>query len=209
MNFLKNKKGTVLLLGAFLVLIIVLALLEANKIYEGVSGIMERQNKVDAHMLSVMGLYVETLDKVSWVNKQLRRIAMLAALLSFTPQLAPLVAVTLKMAKGLEVYQDLLLVRLKTYALILDNKLRLENGLSVPGNYHYFEYRRQLPIDLIFIVLPGLIEINSDIFGTACVKHKGLITNTKTCIDSNDYNKEVGWFAPTEESWGVVMDNAY
>jgi len=209
MVFLKNKRGSILILSAFLIMIIVTSILGINSIYGNLCNIISYQNKADAHMLSVIGLYVETLDKVSWINKQLRRIGALAALIPFVPQLAPLVTFVQKITGGLETYQDLLLIRLKTHAPVLDNELRLENKLSVPGNYHYFEYRRQPPIDLIFMVIPGLIEINSDIFNTVCIKHKGLITGSMACVDNNTHREEKGWFAPTEEDWNVVMNNAY
>ena len=208
-NGLQGKKGSILVLSAFLVMIVVTSILGINKIYENLCNIISYQNRADAHMLSVIGLYVETLDKVSWINKQLRRIGALAALIPFAPQLAPLVAYVQKITSGLEAYQDILLLRLKTYAPVLDNELRVENKLSVPGNYHSFEYRRQPPLDLVFMVIPGLIEINSDIFSTACIKHKGLITNSMACVDNNTHRKEKGWFAPTEEDWNVVMNNAY
>lgn len=160
-------------------------------------------------MLSVIGLYTETLDKVSWVNKQLRRIGLLAAIIVFVPELAPLIAYTQKLAYGLQEYQDVLLLRLKTYAPILDNKLRIENNLKLPGNYHFFTYRRQPSLNLFFMTIPGLIEIDSKIFKTACVRHRGLITNSRTCVDNILHNKDEGWFAPLEEKWDVLMHNAY
>jgi hypothetical protein len=212
----RNKKGTVLVLGAFLIMITVTALIGINHIYENLCSIMSYQNKADAHMLSVMGFYVETLDKVSWINAQLRRLGMLSALVSFVPQLAPLMAVVQKIASGLQVYQDFLLLKLTTYAPVLDNRLRLQNGLSAPGNYHYFRYKRQPPISLGFVTIPGLIEIHSDIFNTACVRHKGIITNSSACVDNERHNhggtsaaNSGNWFAPTEEKWSVVMSNAY
>jgi uncharacterized membrane protein YgcG len=216
----KNKKGTILVLGAFLVMVTVTALLGINHIYENLCSIMSYQNKADAHMLSVVGFYVETLDKVSWINAQLRRLGVLCALVAFVPQLAPLMVVVQKTADGLQMYQDFLLLKLTTYAPILDNKLRLQNDLSVPGNYHYFKYRRQLPISLGFVTIPGLIEIHSDIFNTACARHRGIITDSSACVDNEIHNRGNGgsigggsssdsWFAPTEEKWNVVMSNAY
>lgn len=206
---LKNKKGMILLIGAFFLLIIVSCILGINNIHKNMYKIISYQNKADAHMLSVIGLYTETLDRVSWVNKQLRRIGLLAALIVFVPELAPLITQTQKLAYGLQEYQDILLLRLKTYAPILDNKLRIENDLKLPGNYHFFICRRQPPLDLFFMTIPGLIEIHSDIFKTACVRHRGRITNSRTCVDNILHNKEEGWFVPIEEKWDVLMHNAY
>ena len=208
-NKLRHKKGSILVLSAFLIMITVTSILGINKIYVNLCNIISYQNRADAHMLSVIGLYVETLDKVSWINKQLRRIGVLSALIPFVPELAPIVTYVQKITSSLEAYQDILLLKLKTYAPVLDNELRLENKLSVPGNLHYFEYRRQPPIDLVFMVIPGLIEINSEIFRTACVKHKGLITDSSACVDNTTHKEEKGWFAPVEEDWNVVMNNAY
>ncbi|MEI6079612.1 MAG: hypothetical protein WCQ53_03120 [bacterium] len=206
---LNSKKGTVLVLASFLVLITVSSLIGIERIYRGVCEIISYQNRADAHMLSVIGLYVETLDTVSWINKQLQHIAVLSALISFVPQLAPLMATVQKLVDGLQAYQDFLLLRLKVYGPVLDNELRYQNDLFMPGNYHSFLYRRQPSIDLVFITIPGLIEINSDIFDTACVKHRGIITHTKACIDNELHKKDKGWFAPTEEKWGVLITNAY
>ncbi|MEI6093370.1 MAG: hypothetical protein WCQ47_06780 [bacterium] len=206
---LKNKKGTILLIGAFFVLIAVTCILGINNIHKNMDKIIYYQNRADAHMLSVVGLYVEILDKISWINKQLKRIGLLAMFIAFVPELTPLLAATEKFAHGLQEYQDILLLKLTTYAPILDNKLRIENDLKLPGNYHSFKYRRQPTINLGFITIPGLIEIHSDIFNTACVRHRGLIINSRACVDNSLHNKEKGWFAPVEEKWDVLMQNAY
>ena len=209
MGSLNNHKGTVLVLGALLILVTVSSLIGINHIYRNICEIISYQNRADAHMLSVIGLYVETLDTVSWINKQLQHIAVLSALISFVPQLAPLVVTIQKAVDGLQAYQDFLLLRLKVYGPVLDNELRSQNDLFVPGNYHSFMYRRQPSVNLVFITIPGLIEINSDIFDTACVKHTGIITHTKACVDNELHKKDKGWFAPTEEKWGVLITNAY
>jgi len=210
MRSLLNKRGSILAVGAFVTLMIVLAVFKLADVYKASVSIVSEQNRKDAHMLSVAGLYVDTLDEVSWINKQLRRIGMLSALIVFAPELQPLIDSVQTAAQGLEAYQDLLLMKLKVYAPVLDIKLRNDNKLSLVCNYHYVEYRRQKPINLGFIRIPGLIEFNKNIFATACVKHKGVITNTRVCIDSDDYKQtEQEWFAPTEESWTVEVNNAY
>ncbi len=206
-NSLKNKKGSVMILAAFLILILVSSIISINSINTAVTKIMDTQNKSDAHSYSVIAYYAETLDKVSWINKQLRRIGLLAVAIVFVPELAPLIACTEKIAKGLEIYQDILLLKLKTYAPILDNKLRLDNDLRVPGNIHYFKYRRQPSVNLGFMRVPGLIEIGSNIFNTVCVKHVGIINDSQSCIYSEEYKDKKNWFAPTEESWGIISSN--
>jgi hypothetical protein len=204
---MKNKKASIMVLAAFMIFILVSVILSINSINLAVLNIMDVQNKSDAHIYSVIAFYAETLDKVSWVNKQLRRIGIISSLIVFVPELAPLIAYTQKIVKGLEVYQDMLLLKLKTYAPILDNKLRINNGLRVPGNLHYFEYRRQPSLNLGFINIPGLIELEANIFNTVCIRHSGVINSSESCIDSSDYRDKRSWFAPTEESWGIVSSN--
>jgi hypothetical protein len=204
---MKKKKGSIMVLSAFFILIIVSSIISIHHINKAVVRIMDVQNKSDAHMYSLIAFYAETLDKVSWINKQLRRIGVLSALIVFAPELAPLITLTQKIAEGLQAYQDILLLKLKTYAPILDNKLRLDNGLRVPGNIHYFKYRRQPAINLGFMTIPGLIEIDPEIFNTACIRHSGIINDSESCLYSEDYMEQSSWFAPTEESWGIFSTN--
>ncbi|MFH1222980.1 MAG: hypothetical protein V1647_01385 [Pseudomonadota bacterium] len=210
MKYLWNKKGSILAVGALAVLVVVTTLLYLTDVYKSSISVIDEQNRKDAHMLSVAGLYVETLDKVSWVNKQLKRIGMLVAVITFVPQLQPLMAATQKVVKGLEIYQDVLLMRLKVYAPILDMELRTKNKLSLMFNIHYVEYRRRKPLNLFFINIPGLIEFKKEIFETACVKHKGVITDVRTCVNNSEYSDvKTPWFAPTEDIWTVDVKNAY
>jgi hypothetical protein len=109
----------------------------------------------------------------------------------------------------LQEYQDFLLLRLKTYAPVLDADLRRQNHLNLLPNYHYVEYRRPPSVSFGFFTVPALIEFKNSIFNTACVQHKGIITNSGVCIDSKEYgNTKALWFAPTEETWGVKFNNA-
>lgn len=196
-----------MVLAAVLIFIIVSGIISIYSINKAVIKIMAVQNKSDAHMYSVIAFYAETLDKVSWINKQLRRIGILSALIVFAPELAPLIAYTQKLAKGLQVYQDMLLLKLKTYAPILDHKLRLSNGLKVPGNIHYFKYRRQPAMNLGFMTIPGLIEIDAEIFNTVCIRHGGIINESESCVYNDEHREEKAWFAPTEQAWGIVSRN--
>ncbi len=209
MRYFSNNKGSVLVIAALFVFILTLSFIELGHIYNETTNIIEEQNKKDAHMLSVISLYVETLDKVSWVNKQLKRIALLCAAAILIPELAPMVQVAQKISMGLQKYQDVLLLRLKIYAPILDVDLRRQNHLNILPNIHYVEYRRQTSINLGFFQMPGLIEFKSDIFRTACIQHKGIITNSGVCVDSQEYgDTKDGWFAPTEDTWGIKLKNA-
>jgi len=202
MRCFSNKKGSVLAVAAMMVFLLVLAFMELGRVYYSTVNIIEEQNKKDAHMLSVIGLYVETLDKVSWANKQLERIAMLCAAASLVPALTPMVRAAQTVSMGLEKYQDFLLLRLKVYAPVLDIELRRENKLELFPNYHYVEYRRQMGIDFGFFKIPALIEFKGKIFQTACVKDKGIITDSKVCVDHNEYrDTKNDWFSPTEDKW--------
>jgi len=209
MKYFLNNKGSILAVAALFVFIITLSFIEIGRIYNETIKIIEEQNKKDAHMLSVISLYVETLDKVSWANKQLKRIAVLCAAAVLVPELAPMIQMAQKISTGLQEYQDLLLLRLKTYAPVLDVDLRRQNKLSLLPNYHYVEYRRQTGVNFGFFQIPALIEFKNNIFRTACVQHKGIITNSGVCIDSQEYgNTKDLWFAPTEDTWGVKFNNA-
>lgn len=209
MKYFSNNKGSVLALAALFVFILTLSFIELGRIYYETSNIIEEQNKKDAHMLSVISLYVETLDEVSWINKQLKRIALLCAVAILIPELAPMVEVAQKISVGLEKYQDFLLLRLKTYSPVLDLNLRRQNHLTLLPNYHYVEYRRQTSINLGFFKIPALIEFKSNLFKTACVQHKGVIATIGVCVDSQEYgNTKELWFAPTEDSWGIKFNNA-
>jgi hypothetical protein len=206
---LQSKKGSILAVAAIMVFLLVLAFMELGRSYYSTVNIIEEQNKKDAHMLSVMGLYVETLDQVSWANKQLKRIAALCVIAIAVPELAPLVQAAQKTGMGLEKYQDLLLLRLKTYAPILDLELRRGNKLSLAPNLHYVEYRRRKGFDFGFFSIPALIEFKNNIFQTACVKHKGIITGSIVCVDHNEYRDTTdSWFAPTEDKWTVRFEGA-
>lgn len=209
MRYFSNNKGSILALAALFVFILTLSFIELGHIYNETTNIIEEQNKKDAHMLSVISLYVETLDRVSWINKQLRRMALLCAAASLIPQLAPMVQAAQKISMGLQKYQDFLLFRLKTYAPVLDVDLRRQNRLNILPNIHYVEYRRQTSINLGFFQMPGLIEFKNDIFRTACIQHKGIIANSGVCIDNQEYrDTKDGWFAPTEDNWGIKFSNA-
>ena len=209
MRYFSNKKGSVLAVAAIMVFLLVLAFMELGRVYYSTVNILEDQNKKDAHMLSVIGLYVETLDKVSWANKQLERIAMLCAIAVVVPELAPMVEAAQKISMGLEKYQDFLLLRLKTYAPVLDIELRRENKLELFPNYHYVESRRRMGFDFGLFKIPALIEFKRGIFETACVKDKGIITDSEVCVDHNDYRDTKNeWFAPTEDKWFVRFTDA-
>lgn len=209
MRYFSNKKGSVLAVAAIMVFLLVLAFMELGRVYYSTANILEDQNKKDAHMLSVIGLYVETLDKVSWINKQLERIAMLCAAASLVPALTPMVRAAQTISMGLEKYQDFLLLRLKVYAPVLDLELRRENKLDLLPNYHYVEYRRRTGFDLGFFKLPALIEFKGKVFQTACVKDKGIITDSSVCVDHDDYRDvQDEWFAPTEDKWSVRFMDA-
>ena len=210
MKYLLNKKGSMLAVCALGLFVLVSIILCLNKVYESASRLVEEQNKKDAHILSVVGLYVDTLDEVSWANKQLKRIGVLSALLVFTPQLAGLVKMLSAVCEGLKKYQDFLLARLKIYAPVLDRELRHKNDLPLLGNIHYVTHRRQPSIDLVFMTIPGLIELKNDMFTTACVKHKGKLVPSLGCIYSDDYIDEKDkWFAPTKNTWSAIIKNAY
>lgn len=209
MRYFSNKKGSVLAVAAIVVFLLVLAFMELGRVFYSTVNILEDQNKKDAHMLSVIGLYVETLDKVSWANKQLKRIAMLCAVAVVVPELAPMMEVAQEVSVGLEKYQDLLLLRLKAYAPVLDLELRRQNKLDLIPNYHYVEYRRQLGFNFGFFKIPALIEFKRGIFKTACVKDNGIITDSEVCVDHNDYREVTDdWFAPTEDKWFARFVNA-
>ena len=209
MKYFSNNKGSLLAVAAIFVFLLTLSFVELGRIYSETVKIVEEQNKKDAHMLSVISLYVETLDKVSWINKQLQRIGILCAAAILIPELAPMIQMAQKISTGLQEYQDFLLLRLRTYAPVLDVDLRRQNNLSILPNYHYVEYRRQVGVDLGFFKMPGLIEFKNNIFKTACVQHKGVITNSGVCIDSQEYSGTKNtWFAPTQDSWGIKFNNA-
>jgi len=209
MRYFSDKKGSILAVAAIMTFLFVLAFMELGRNYYSALKIIEEQNKKDAHMLSVIGLYVETLDQVSWANKQLKHIAALCAIAILVPELGPLVQAAQKIGVGLQKYQDLLLLRLKTYAPILDLELRQENKLSLVPNYHYVEYRRRRGFDFGFFSIPALIEFKRDIFKTACIKHKGIITDNTVCVDHNDYrDTKDAWFAPTEDKWSASITDA-
>jgi len=209
MKYFSNNKGSILAIAALFIFFLTLSFVELGRIYYETTNIIKEQNQKDAHMLSVISLYVETADKVSWINQQLKRIALLCSVASLIPQLAPMVQMAQKVSEGLQAYQDILLLRLKTYAPVLDVNLRRQNHLSVLPNYHYVEYRRRPSINFGFFQIPGLIEFKNNIFRTACVQHKGIITNSGVCIDSQEYgNTKELWFAPTEDTWGVKFNNA-
>jgi hypothetical protein len=209
MRYFSNKKGSVLAVAAIMVFLLVMAFMELGRVFYSTVNILDDQNKKDAHMLSVIGLYVETLDKVSWANKQLECMAALCALAVAVPELAPMMQIAQKVSMGLEEYQDFLLLRLKTYAPVLDVELRQKNKLELIPNYHYVEYRRRMGLDFGFFKLPALIEFKRKLFQTACVKDKGIITNSEVCVDHNDY-RGMGddWFAPTEDKWFARFVNA-
>jgi hypothetical protein len=209
MKYFSNKKGSVLAVAAIMVFLLVLAFMELGRVYYSTVNILEDQNKKDAHMLSVIGLYVETLDTVSWINKQLQRIAMLCAAASLVPGLAPMMRAAQTISMGLEKYQDFLLLRLKVYAPVLDLELRRQNDLSLLPNYHYVEYRRRMGVDLGFFKIPALIEFKREIFETACIKDKGIIIDSEVCVDHNDYrDTKDEWFAPTEDKWFARFTDA-
>jgi len=210
MKYFLNKTGSMLAVSALGVFLLVCVVLWINQIYVSGSKLIEEQNKKDAHILSVIGLYADTMDDVSWANKQLKRITILSSMLVFAPQLSGLVKMLDVACAGLKKYQDLLLIKLKTYAPVLDRKLRYQNGLPLIGNLHYVSYRRQPSVELVFMTIPGLIEFQKDIFDTACVKHKGKLVSSLGCLYSDDYieQKEL-WFAPTKSSWVAKIKNAY
>ena len=204
-----GNKGSLVAVSAMVILFLVSGFIELGRVYYATVNILEEQNRKDAHMLSIIGLYVETLDKVSWINKQLQRMAMLCSAAVLVPGLAPIVKVAQRISVGLELYQDLLLLRLKAYAPILDLELRRKNKLSLKLNYHYVEYRRQKGLDLGIIKMPALIEFKRDVFRTACVEHKGLIASTGVCIEHSIYGSQKNeWFAPIEDTWTVRFKDA-
>ncbi len=210
MRYFINREGSMTAVCCIVLFIVVCMVLEVNRIYLAAGKVMEDQNKKDAHVLSVIGLYSDTVNEVSWANKQLKRIGLLSSVLVFTPQLAGLVKVLDAVCSGLQKYQDFLLLRLKVYAPILDLKLRRTNGLGMVCGIHYLTYRRQPPIDLFFMTIPGLIEFNKDIFDTACIKHRSGPVPSYGCLYSRDYSStKENWFAPTKSSWGGEMKNAY
>ncbi len=209
MRYSLNKKGTVLAVVTIAISLLVFSFMELGRAYHATIKIIEEQNKKDALMLSVIGLYVETLDKVSWANKQLQRIAMLCSLAIVMPELAPMLELAQKISVGLEKYQDLLLLRLKTYAPLLDLELRRKNKLDLLPNYHYVEYRRRTGVDLGFFKVPALIEFRGSIFKTACIKTKGLVTNSSVCVDHGEHRDvKDGWFAPTADNWSIRFTDA-
>lgn len=191
--------------------IIVCLVLEVNRIHLASIKLVEEQNKKDAHVLSVIGLYSDTVNEVAWANKQLKRIGFLSAMLVITPQLAGLVKMLDAACKGLQKYQDLLLLRLKAYAPILDLRLRRENHLSMLAGVHYLTYRRQPSMDLVFMSIPGLIEFKGDLFDTVCVKHRSGPVGSYGCLYSKDYpsSESETWFAPTKSTWGALVKHAY
>ena len=209
MKYFLNNKGSILAVAALFVFILTLSFVELGKIYQETGNIIQEQNKKDAHMLSVISLYVETLDKVSWANKQLQRMTLLCAAAILIPELAPMMQMAQKISTGLQQYQDLLLLRLRTYAPVLDVNLRRQNHLKILPNYHYVEYRRQPGANFGVFQIPGLIEFKNNIFKTACIQHKGIIINSGVCVDSKEYRDTKNiWFAPTQDSWGVKFNNA-
>ncbi|MBN1113735.1 MAG: hypothetical protein JXA66_00190, partial [Oligoflexia bacterium] len=202
----------VLVICSMIVMIITGAMIEIVKMSRAASLLMELQNKGDAHMLSVAGLYIDTLNEVSWINKQLRRLMVFCLPLIAFPELYYLIEIAEKAAKGLEKYQDFLLLKLKIYAPLLDVKLRKENGLGLLPNYHYVKHRRQPPVYILFFRLPGLIEFHKNIFNSACVKHEGIITGSIACVKYREFEEKPlqrEWFATTDEEWDVNTGNAY
>lgn len=206
MRYLKNNKGSMLAVSCVFVFILVSLIFSVNRVYLASSQILHDQNAMDAHMFSVLGLYTDTMDKVSWANKQLKRIGVMSALLVFTPELAPLIEALNFACKGLQEYQDLLLLRLKVYAPVLDLQLRRSNRIGLLPNLHYVVYKRQPSVDLGFINIPGLIEFKNNVFDTACVEHGPFPVSSKVCIKSPSYDDpKTQWFAPTESDWTVKL----
>lgn len=199
-------KGSIQVLNAIMVFIVVSFLIGVFNIHKILTDEFSFQNKKDAHMLSVVGMYVDVLDEVSWANKQLQRISILSAAIVFAPELAPFIKYVEILCVGLEKYQDFLLTKIKIEAPVIDLKLRTENGLNLILDLHYLTYRRSPGIDLLFIKIPGLIEFNKSIYESTCVSHSSFFVNTKTCL-KNDKYKDEDWFAPTSSDWGVKIVN--
>lgn len=210
MKCLLNKKGSILAVNLLVVFLLVCTVLWIDNIFIAGSSLIEKQNKKDAHTLSVLGLYADTMDEVSWANKQLQKITLLSSMLVFTPQLSGLIKMLDIVCKGLQEYQDFLLLRLKVYAPVLDRTLRQQNDLPVLGGLHYVTHRRQPNVDLFFISIPGLIEFKDNVFKTACVDHKGRLISVIGCLYSKEYSyQQDNWFAPTKSTWQVKIRNAY
>jgi hypothetical protein len=204
------NKGSVSILNAIFIFVLLSALISIFYIHKRMYKLSYELNRKDAHALSVVGFYVDTIDSISWANDKLKKLSIFYALVPFVPVLAELVPVADLMTTGLEKYQDILLKKLKLMAPIYDFNLRRKNKLSLVVEKHFLTHRRQSGINIGVFKIPRLIEFNKSIFKTACVSHKDIFLKNRICIDSKDYkNTEKTWFAPSKTTWSISFKNVY
>jgi len=207
MKYNYKNNGTVML-GMILILsLLSQVILYTNKIYNRSFSIDLLQLRQDAHMLSIEALYAETLNQVSWVNKQLKRMALLMATAVIVPELLVLVDKINMLTKGLKYYQEFLLKTLPYKLAYYDKSLSLKNNLKFSLNKELYivPYKRGLSINLIIVKIPGLIKFNKSIFKKSCIEHTNIFQHSKACIHYKNVSKAKDWFTPTEELWTPLI----
>lgn len=198
-----NTKATVLLIMMLILSILTASILKLHEVYKKTINISLLQLKQDAHMLSIVAVYAKTLNQISWINKQLKRIALLTALGLASPKILFILKKINFLIKGLKLYQDYLLKTLPYKILYYDKKLSMQNKINLfPKGLKYIQYRRRFSLNLGLINIPGLIEFNKSIFKTACVKHKNVFNDSKACVLFQKYKNEE-WFAPVDNAWVI------
>jgi len=196
---LKNNKGSVLIFNIYLMLVLVVFLAFLIRINYSSLKVLEQQNKQDAHALSLISLYVYTLNQVTYINKKLKELSFINSLIKNIPSLKALSAAIDAFVFSLKKYQDFLLIKLKVEAKIIDLKLKKINKLNLNFNYHFVNYRRQNKLFSLFTA--ELIEIKEDVFNTACIKNENIISKNSTCVYNLNYENEKNWFAPLDNKW--------
>lgn len=202
MNLLKNNNGSILLFNLCLTGVVFIMFVGISQVHKSSLKLLKTQNKLDAHAFSIISYYAYVLNEISWTNKKLKELSVIYSVVNKISSLAPL-ALGIKVAiRGLKVYQNLILAKLKIGAKVLDVYIRKKNKISLLANYHYLTHKRQN--NLLSLVNAELIEFKNNIFDSACVEHKTVVSKNKVCIYSSDYSKDSGsWFAPTKDSWGI------
>jgi hypothetical protein len=199
---LKNKNGSIIVFNLSLTMVLVFFVLGLNLIYNNVNDLLDKQNKEDAHALSVISLYVYTLNEISYTNKKLKELGFLSFIVSKVPGAESISASIKIIIKGIKKYQDFLLLKLKLQSKYIDFNLRLKNKLSLNIKDHSLKHRRQSNFFSLFDV--ELIEIEKEVFNTACINHSNIISSTKTCVYNEQYYSNLKtWFAPLKDNWSV------
>ena len=201
-----TKSGTVIVFMALILGLVSSSILAVYDIYTLSIKNELVQLRQDAHMLSIEAFYAETLNQVSWINKQLERIALLTAAVVVSPELIVLVNKVKVLISGLEYYQDFLLKSLPYRLLYYDKSLALKNNISVlDGKLFYnIPYKRGTSIDLGIIKIPGLIKFNKSIFNGSCLSNGNAFHSSKFCIRYLPYKNGI-WFTPKEERWEIEV----